>query len=119
VLPAGPVHPPPAAAEHRVIDGHAQISARLGHQQDRQLRDRQAELVRFPAGPGEEVVRQVMRPGMLQAAAHAERDSGRAGRAAVRRPGASQSVRTALRRRLAEPGAGTAGPAAPKSSRRG
>ena len=51
MLPAGPVHPAPAAAEHRVIDGHARISARLGHQQDRQLRDRQAELVKFPAGP--------------------------------------------------------------------
>jgi len=69
MLPAGPVHPAPAAAEHRVIDGHTHISARLGHQQDRQLRDRQAELIEFPAGPAEEVVRPVMRPGMLQAAA--------------------------------------------------
>jgi len=69
VLPAGPVHLAPAAAEHRVIDGHAQISAGRHRQQHRQLRDRQAELVKVPAGAGEEVMRPVMRPGMLQAAA--------------------------------------------------
>ena len=66
MLPARPVHLAPAAAEHRIIDRYPQVSARRHHQHHRQLRDRQAELVNLPAGAGEEIVRPVMRPDVLQ-----------------------------------------------------
>ncbi len=88
MLPAGPGHLAAAAAEHRVADGHKQIGARLG-QQHRQLRDRQAGLIELPAGAGEEVMSPVMRPGMLQAAAHQHAHHGAAAHPAPpsRRPG--------------------------------
>ena len=69
MLPAGAVHLATGPAEHRVIDGHAQVRAGRQHQQHDQLRDGQAELIDLPAGPGEEVMRPVMRPHVLQAAA--------------------------------------------------
>ena len=67
MLPARPVDLAAGPAEHRVIHRHLQVSAGWQHQQHRKLRDRQAELVQLPAGAGEEVVRPVMRPGVLQA----------------------------------------------------
>jgi hypothetical protein len=66
--PPGPVRLAHGPAEHRIVDGHPQVRAGR-HQQRGQVRDGQAELVQFPAGAGEEVMRPVMRPGMLQAAA--------------------------------------------------
>jgi len=68
MLPPGSVHLAPGPAEHRIIDRYPQVRARRHQQQHDQLRDGQAELVNFPAGPGEEVMRPVMRPGVLQAA---------------------------------------------------
>ena len=65
MLPPGPVHLAPGPAEHRVIDRHPQVRARFGQRQHHQLRDRQAQLVKLPAGPGKEVMRPVMRPGAL------------------------------------------------------
>jgi hypothetical protein len=50
MLPARPVDLATAAAEHRIIDRHAQAVARPGQQQRRELRDRQAELVKLPSG---------------------------------------------------------------------
>ena len=61
MLPPGPVHLAPGPPEHRVIDGHAQVRAGRQHQQRDQLRDRQAELIDLPSGPGEEVMCPIMR----------------------------------------------------------
>jgi hypothetical protein len=69
VLPPGLVDLPPGPAEHGIVSRHAQVRARRHHEHHRQLRNRQAELVKLPAGPGEEVMRPVMRPHVLQAAA--------------------------------------------------
>jgi hypothetical protein len=69
MLPPGAMHFATAAAEHRVIDGHPQVRAGRHQQQHDRLRDGQAELVKLPAGPGEEVMSAVMRPCSLQAAA--------------------------------------------------
>ena len=69
MLPAGAVHLATGPAEHRVIDGHAQVRAGRQHHQHDKLRDGQAELIDLPAGPGEEVMCPVMRPHVLQAAA--------------------------------------------------
>ena len=68
MLPAGAMDLAAAAAEYRIIDRHLQVSAGRQHQQHRQLRDGQAELVKFPAGTGEEIVRPVVRPPVLQGA---------------------------------------------------
>ncbi len=102
MLPAGPVHLAARAAEHRVIDRHVQIGARLGQQHHRQLRDRQAGLIELPAGAGEEVVRPVMRPGMLRAAARRHARHGAAAHPA-RQPGDQAAERGKARRGEARP----------------
>ena len=80
-----------------VIDGHLQVSARRHHQQHHKLRDRQAELIEFPAGAGEEVVRPVMRPGVLQAAAEQHADDSTAAHLAAQ-PGGQAAERGKARR---------------------
>lgn len=71
--------------------------ARPGQQHHRQLRDRQAELVKLPAGAGEEVVRPVMRPGVLQGTAQQHANHGPAADLA-RQPGDQPAERREPRR---------------------
>jgi hypothetical protein len=66
MLPARPVDLAARPAEHRVVHRHPQFPARRDQQRDGEPGDAQAELVRVPAGPREEVVRPVMRPQPLQ-----------------------------------------------------
>jgi hypothetical protein len=97
MLPPGPVDLAAGPAEHRVIDRHAQPVARPGQQHHRQLRDRQPELVKLPAGAGEEVVRPVMRPGVLQGTAQQHAHHGPAADLA-RQPGDQPAERREPRR---------------------
>ncbi len=55
-------HPPPRAAEQRVIDGQADRRARLDEHRDQKVGQPQAQLVGLPARPGEEVVRATVMP---------------------------------------------------------
>jgi site-specific DNA recombinase len=67
MLPGRPVHLAAGPAEHRVTDRHHQRLPGRDQQHHSQPRDRQAQLIEIPAGPGEEVMRPVMRPAPAQA----------------------------------------------------
>ncbi len=69
MLPPGAVHLRAGPDAYRVVQRDGHVRARVDQGIYDQAGNRQAELVELPAGPGEEVVRAVMRPGPLQARA--------------------------------------------------